>query len=85
MVGTRTSSQCRERYDNVLNPGIKSCMFSEEEALLLVTEVNRQLEAHPGGRVMWAAVAAKLPGRTDARCKDAWKQYRKDGVVSQLS
>ncbi|MEW5311386.1 MAG: hypothetical protein WDW38_003107 [Sanguina aurantia] len=81
LVGTRSAAQCRERYDNCLSPGIKAGRFSEAEAALLVSEVTRQVTAHPGGKIMWAAVAAKLPGRTDARCKDAWKQYRKDGVI----
>eukprot|EP00798_Chlamydomonas_sp_ICE-L_P019459 gene19459-26121_t len=71
-VGTRTSSQCRERYNNCLDPDLNLGAFTEEEATLLRARYDELKKAH--GRVSWGRVADVLRGRTDSMCKRAWHQ-----------
>ena len=53
-VGTRTAQQCRERYENVLNPDINIGPFTAEEVALLEAACGQQMAAH--GRIVWSQV-----------------------------
>jgi transcription factor MYB, plant len=52
----RTTKQCRERWINVLDPGISHAKWTQEEL-----EILFHSHAELGNR--WSAIAARIPGR----------------------
>jgi hypothetical protein len=64
-MGNRTPKQCRERWNNQLNPKINKGPWTLEEDIMLVRK-QRQL----GNR--WAEISRFLPGRTDTLVKNRW-------------
>ncbi|GLC33137.1 hypothetical protein PLESTB_000366500 [Pleodorina starrii] len=70
-VAGRTARQCRERYVNLLSPGLKFGPFSEEEQRILATACRELQAAY--GRIIWSRVAERLPGRTDDQCSRAYE------------
>lgn len=58
----RTSKQCRERWNNYLDPTLKHEPFTSEEDILLV-----QLQKALGNK--WAAISKLIPGRTENAVK----------------
>jgi hypothetical protein len=61
----RTGKQCRERWVGQLAPCVSKEIWSFEEDALLIEE-----QARTGNK--WAAIAAKLPGRTSIHLKNRW-------------
>ncbi|KAG0309453.1 Myb-like DNA-binding domain protein [Dissophora globulifera] len=62
----RTDVQCRERYVNVLSPGVKQGPWTDEENARLVELVEKH------GR-NWMLVVAQMGGRTDNQCARRYK------------
>lgn len=69
----RTPKQCRERWNNQLNPAINKGPWTHEEDTILAQK-QRQL----GNK--WAEIARFLPGRTDTLVKNRWNTSVKNRV-----
>ncbi|KAJ3108849.1 Myb-like DNA-binding domain protein [Phlyctochytrium planicorne] len=65
-MSTRTDVQCRERYENVLNPDLKKDAFSDEELVKLEGLVMEH------GEGAWSAISQQMTARTQKMCKRAW-------------
>ncbi|XP_048141797.1 transcription factor WER-like [Rhodamnia argentea] len=78
----RTGKSCRLRWMNYLRPNIRHGNITKEEEDMII-ELHRLL----GNK--WAAIAAKLPGRTDNEIKNYWNTRLKkrvgDGNKLQIS
>lgn len=71
----RIGKQCRERWHNHLNPGIKKEGWSAEEDQILLT-----LHASIGSQ--WALMTKYLPGRPDNAIKNRWNSSMKRKFVA---
>jgi Myb-like DNA-binding domain len=65
-VGRRTDMSCRERYINVLDPSLRKGPWTLEEDWRLQEAVEAFQSVF--SRISWAAVARRVPGRTDSMC-----------------
>ncbi|XP_057504531.1 transcription factor MYB15-like [Actinidia eriantha] len=66
----RCGKSCRLRWINYLRPDVKRGNFSKEEEETII-----KLHEMLGNR--WAAIAARLPSRTDNEIKNVWHTYLK--------
>ena len=75
-LGNRTPKQCRERWNNQLDPMINKGPWSREEDMVIA-----QKQKILGNK--WAEIAKCLPGRTDTLVKNRWNTSVK-GRVNEL-
>eukprot|EP00938_MAST-03A_sp_MAST-3A-sp1_P001078 g1078.t1 len=68
LVGTRSTVQCRQRWQKVLKPGLRKGQWNDSEDALL-----RSLVKSNG--TTWAVIAEKVPGRTPKQCRERWKHH----------
>jgi len=68
----RTDIQIKERWDNVLKPGLnKDRWTTAEDNKLLLIVAQRNEEMLTG--LKWSQIAKQMPGRTDNQCWRRWK------------
>ena len=59
----RSNTQCRQRWINALDPGLKKGEWSpKEDAALKAARAKL-------GDVKWTEIAALVPGRNDQQCR----------------
>lgn len=64
-VPGRTAKQCRERYQNSLDPSLKQKEWTADEDAIL-------LEAHSRWENSWGQIVRALPGRSQNMAKNRW-------------
>lgn len=75
---TRSCKQCRERWVNHLNPGVRKTKWTAEEDKLLL-ELARENPRK------WAQIARQMPGRTENMVKIRWNSLNKQANSSKAS
>ena len=65
-LGTRNARQCRERWNNYLNPTLRNDPWTEEEDRLLL-EKHHELGTH------WNKIAKSFKNRSDNSIRNRWQ------------
>jgi myb proto-oncogene protein len=73
----RIAKQCRERWCNHLNPGIKQGPWTLDEDEAIVTALQRL-----GPK--WAEISRLVPGRTDNAVKNRWNSTLKKRTLDEI-
>lgn len=71
LVPNRTAIQCRERFENALNPQLRKGAFTTEENMRL-----RELVAQHG-EYSWPTISTAMGTRTAKQCSNAWAKLNK--------
>ncbi|CAN0378043.1 unnamed protein product, partial [Laminaria digitata] len=71
--GRKTPSQCKMRWERILNPGVKKGLWTKEEDQKL-KEIAAAME------YKWSHVAKVMGGRTYKQCRERYTNYLKDGL-----
>lgn len=76
-VPSRNPTQCRQRWQKVIKPGIKKGAWVPAEDELLRAVVLKQIQKVGGdvNKVKWKDVAVAVPGRTHKKCRERWKGH----------
>lgn len=73
---TKTAQQCRDHYNDVLDPDIKNALWTEEEEKILLLKYE-QFGPH------WAQIKTFLPGRTTGMIKNYMNLLLKKGTFQK--
>jgi hypothetical protein len=77
LIPGRTNNQCRQRWEKSLDPDINTDKWTAQEEARLVDAVQKRGKD-------WVAVAALVPGRTNAQCSYIWVTYL-DPTIDQAT
>eukprot|EP00752_Nemacystus_decipiens_P015179 g13519.t1 len=72
-AGRKTPSQCKMRWERILNPGVKRGLWTKEEDQKL-KEVAAAMD------YKWSHVAKVMGGRTYKQCRERYTNYLKEGL-----
>ncbi|KAK8865517.1 Myb- protein A [Tritrichomonas musculus] len=75
-IKTKNAQQCRDHYNDVLDPNIKNAIWTKEEEKILLLKYE-QLGPH------WSKIKAFLPGRTTGMIKNYVNILLNKGVYNE--
>jgi len=67
ILGNRTASACRSRYEKRLNPSTKKGRWTTAEDSQLSDAIEKI------GEMNWSKIEALVPGRTDVQCRERYR------------
>lgn len=75
---TRSCKQCRERWVNHLNPGVRKTKWTSQEDVLLLSLAAKNPRK-------WAQISRQMPGRTENMVKIRWNSLNKQSASPRTS